>query len=45
MKEERLLRAMTEIDAQLIQAHAPDSMAKSATSGRYWGTGITCISL
>lgn len=34
MKEERLLRAMTEVDAQLIQAHAPDSAVKSATSGR-----------
>ncbi len=34
MKEERLLRAMTEVDAQLIQTHAPASAVKSATSVR-----------
>lgn len=31
MKEERLLRAMTEIDAQLIQAHDPTQAEKLAT--------------
>ncbi len=34
MKEERLLRAMTEVDAQLIQTHAPASAVRSATFGR-----------
>ncbi len=34
MKEERLFRAMTEVEDQLIQAHAPDPMVRSATSGK-----------
>ncbi len=34
MKEERLFRAMTEVDAQLIQTHAPASAVRSAASGR-----------
>ncbi len=34
MKEERLFRAMTQVDAQLIQAHDPALAEKSAPSGR-----------
>ncbi len=34
MKEERLFRAMTQVDAQLIQTHAPASAVRSAASGR-----------
>ncbi len=35
MKEERLLRTMTQIDAQLIQAHAPALAEKSATPRKH----------
>lgn len=43
MKEERLLKAMTEIDAQFIQAHDPALAEKSATPRKHGSLRIALI--
>lgn len=43
MKEDRLLRAMTEIDAQLIQAHDPTLAEESATPRKHGPLRIRLI--